>query len=369
MANLFRSFRARMLLLFACSMLAAGAVAYAVYEGLRSYYIKNAQYGDGLARWRSILRDIGDFNLVLIVFVPLAIAFFYLFTIPYTKYFKRISEGIRRLAGGDFTLRVDVRSGDELQTIAEDVNRASDQLRLAIERGDFAESSKDKLVLNLAHDLRTPLTSVLGYLDYVLNNENLPSEQAKHYTTIAYNKSLRLQKLIEELFELTRMSHGSLQLERGSINLAALLGQLVEELYPILESNGIVARLEAPSSAMIHGDGNLLARVFENLLTNAARYGKDGQFVDIRCTLEPGETVVQVFNYGQEIPETELPFLFDMFYKGDKARTSNAESTGLGLYIARNIVEQHRGTITAESNVIRTVFEVRLPREDDLRES
>ncbi|MFD0673535.1 sensor histidine kinase [Cohnella sp. GCM10027633] len=363
MPNLLLSFRARMLLLFALSMLSSGLITYALFEWLRSYYREHAQYGDTMAKLRAVLDDIGEFNFILIVFVPLAILFFYLYTKPYATYFKRISQGIRKLAAGDFASRVDVRSGDEFEAIAEDVNRASDQLRVAIERGDFAENSKDRLILNLAHDLRTPLTSVLGYLDYVLHNEKLTEEQARHYTQIAYAKSRRVEKLIEELFEIARLNHGKLPVERRSIDLGELLGQLIEELYPIFESSGVVARLDAPAPVLLSGDGDLLARVFENLLTNAARYGKDGQFIDVRCAAEPGEAIVQVVNYGQAIPEDELPYLFDMFYKGDKARSMQGEGTGLGLFIAKNIVEQHAGAISADSNVIRTVFEVRLPRE------
>ena len=112
---------------------------------------------------------------------------------------------------------------------------------------------------------------------------------------------------------------------------------------------------------VIWGDGELLARVFENLLTNANRYGKDGQFVDINGYLDAGEVVVQVVNYGDCIPQEELPHLFDMFYTGDQARTHQGGSTGLGLFIAKNIVEQHNGTISVQSNLIHTLFEVRLP--------
>lgn len=105
-----------------------------------------------------------------------------------------------------------------------------------------------------------------------------------------------------------------------------------------------------------------MARVFENLLTNAIRYGKDGQYIDIHCNLEAGNAVVQVINYGQRIPPEELPYIFDMFYTVDKARTEREGSSGIGLFIAKNIVEQHRGTISAQSDPVRTLFEVRLPQ-------
>jgi two-component system, OmpR family, sensor histidine kinase VanS len=363
MDSVFRSFRARMLILFGLSMLMAGLLTYILYKILQSYYNDRIRYpGDTTVFYRQLIGHIGDFNFFLIVFIPLAIMFFFLLTKRYAAYFRTISGGIRSLAVGDFNNRIKLNSGDEFERIADDINLASEQLKKAIERGDFAESSKDQLILNLAHDLRTPLTSVLGYLDLLLKNEQLTPEQARHYTSIAFTKSRRLEKLIEELFEITRMNYGMLTIDKQPIDLSELLSQLTEEMYPVFENNHLTARLNALPNTVIDGDGELLARVFENLLSNAARYGKDGQYVDISCGLEDSAAVVQVVNYGQIIPEHELPHLFDMFFKGDQTRSHQEGSTGLGLFIARNIVRQHGGTISAESNWVRTSFEVRLPR-------
>ena len=214
----------------------------------------------------------------------------------------------------------------------------------------------------MAHDLRTPLTSVLGYLDLILKDEKLTKDQIRHFLTIAFTKSQRLERLIDELFEITRMNYGILPLEKKPINLSDLLLQLKEELYPLFEKNNLIARMGDLPHLPILGDGEMLARVFENLLSNAIRYGYDGQFVDIKAFVDEEEVVVQVVNYGDSIPSDELPYLFDMFYTGDKSRTHQENSTGLGLFIAKNIVEQHDGAIHAESSLIRTVFEVRLPQ-------
>lgn len=353
-----------MIMLFALSMILAGGVTYLIYEGLRLYYKLAVRYEDPLAQFRSMVRQIGDINFFLIVFIPLSIMFFFFLTRPYLKYFDEISNGIHHLANGDFSNQVRVSSNDEFGYIAREINVASEKLKEAVERGDFAESSKDQLIVNLAHDLRTPLTSVLGYLDLILKDENLTKEQIKHFSTIAFTKSERLEILIDELFEITRMNYGMLQIEKRSIDISELLIQLDEELYPLLEKKGLEARLNMDSHLPINGDGKLLARVFENLLTNAIRYGYDGKFVDVNGYIESEEIVVQIINYGDSIPEEDLPYLFDMFYTGDKARSEQQGGTGLGLFIAKNIIEQHEGTISAESNVIRTIFEVRLPKEE-----
>ncbi len=359
-----RSFRSKMVMLFALSMILAGGVTYIIYEGLRIYYKLVVRFEDPLAQFRSMIRQIGDVNFFLIIFIPLSIMFFFFLTRPYVKYFDEISNGIHHLANGDFTNEVHVSSNDEFGYIAREINVASEKLKEAVERGDFAESSKDQLIVNLAHDLRTPLTSVLGYLDLILKDENLTKEQIKHFSTIAFTKSERLESLIDELFEITRMNYGMLQLDKRPIDISELLIQLEEELYPLLEKKGLEARLNMDSYLPISGDGKLLARVFENLLTNAIRYGYDGKFVDVNAYIESEEVVVQIINYGDSIPEEDLPYLFDMFYTGDKARSEQQGSTGLGLFIAKNIVEQHDGKISAESNVIRTIFEVRLPKEE-----
>ncbi|OAB45309.1 HAMP domain-containing sensor histidine kinase [Paenibacillus glacialis] len=361
MANMIRSFRSKMIVLLGLSMLFSGAITFIIYKALQLYYVK-VRFEDPLAQVRKVIANFGDLNFFLIIFIPLAILFFFFLTKPYATYFKEISTGIHCLANGDFNNRVHISSNDEFKDIAEDINLASEKLQEAVVRGDFAESSKDQLVLNLAHDLRTPLTSVIGYLDLILQDDQLTTEQVKHYSTIAFTKSQRLEKLIDSLFEITRMNYGMITIDKQSIDLSELLNQLNEELYPVFEKNNLIARLNVTPNVNISGDGELLARVFENLLANATRYGKDGQFVDMNCHLDGGEIVVQVINYGDCIPEQELPHIFEMFYTGDQARTHQDGGTGLGLLIAKNIVEQHNGVISVQSSVIRTIFEVRLPQ-------
>lgn len=351
-----------MIALLGLSMLLSGIITYSVFKGLQYYYRHHVLAEDQLAQTRNMIRSMGDINFFLIVFVPLSIMFFFFLTKPYAGYFREISKGIHQLSAGNFTNVVHISSNDEFAAIAAEINLASERLQSSVERGDFAESSKDQLVLNLAHDLRTPLTSVLGYLDFMLRDEALTAEQIRHYTTIAFAKSKRLEKLIDELFEITRMNYGMLTLHKQPIDLGELLRQLSEEAYPLFEKHHLTARLNVEPQLETIADGELLARVFENLLNNAARYGDDGQFIDLNARLEGDEIVIQVINYGASIPENELPHLFDMFYTGDQSRTHREGSTGLGLFIAKNIVERHNGTISAESNLIRTVFEVRIPR-------
>jgi len=157
------------------------------------------------------------------------------------------------------------------------------------------------------------------------------------------------------------MNYGQLSLQIAVLDLAELLAQLTEELYPLFEKHQLQSRLELPPKLIVEGDGELLARVFENLLSNAARYGGDGQYIDVVAVTNEHEASISVRNYGSVIPENELQHIFDIFYRGDKARVQHTESTGLGLFIAKNIVEQHGGKIEVSSDVTNTSFTVTLP--------
>lgn len=331
-----------------------------LYKVLQFYY-HTVRRESPLYQVRIFIRNIGEINFFMIVFIPLAVMFFLLLTRPYPVFFREISQGIRQLAEGKFHNRVEIPAVDEFGDIARDINQAGAYLQQAVERGDFAENSKEQLVLNLAHDLRTPLTSVIGYLDILLNDDQLSAEQVKHFTGIAFTKSLKLEKLIDQLFEITRLNYGKLPIQQQTVDLGELLVQLSEELYPVLEKHHLVCRLHIPERLVVQGDGELLARVFENLLNNAVRYGVDGQFVEVYGKLGEQEALVQIVNYGDRIPAEELPYIFDMFFTGDRARTNRDGGTGLGLFIARNIVERHQGAISVKSDAARTVFEVRLP--------
>lgn len=362
MAKMIQSFRSKMILLFGLSMLFSGGITFLIFKALQTYY-HTTRFENPLTQVRYFMRDVGDVNFFLIIFIPLSILFFFLLTKRYAGYFQEISNGINQLANGDFNRPIEIPTKDEFGHIARDINLASEKLKQAVERGDFAENSKEQLILNLAHDLRTPLTSVLGYLDFILHNNELTTDQIMHYSNIAYTKSRRLEILLDELFEITRMNYGKLKIEKKPINLGELLHQLNEELYPAFEKNRLTTRLELDLELYIQGDGEMLARVFENLLTNAIRYGHEGKFVDIHSHLQGEEAVIQIINYGNPIPQEEIPHLFDAFFIGDKARSYTDGSTGLGLFIAKNIIAQHEGTITAQSSLIRTIFEIRLPAE------
>lgn len=320
----------------------------------------------------ALFQPIADFRLLtLLLLLGGGILFFCLvFWFLQRKsfsYIAALSEEMRNMAGGDLRATVHIEGDDEFSEMGENLNRLGEELRSLMEREREAEKSKSELVTNIAHDLRTPLTSIVGYLDILrAKRDNLDAETTAHYTDIAYEKSKKLEKLINELFGFTKLSGGELVMHVSSLDLVQLLAQLLEEFYPSFVNAGLHYELIADRESLgIEGDPELLARVFENLIGNAIKYGAEGKQLRVYLVTEENFVTVRVVNYGKLIPAEELPHVFDRFYRVEQSRNAKTGGTGLGLTIAKNIVEMHRGEITVTSDWSGTAFVVRLPRNLD----
>ena len=224
-----------------------------------------------------------------------------------------------------------------------------------------AEQRKNDLVVYLAHDIRTPLTSVIGYLELLKEAPDLPVEQRAKYLSITLDKAYRLEQLINEFFEITRFNLQSIPLNRENIHLSYMLLQMAEEFYPILTPGGKSVRLDVPEDLSLYGDPDKLARVFNNILKNAAAYSYPDTVIEIRARQERNAVRITFTNQGPQIPEAQLNAIFEKFYRLDSARSSSTGGAGLGLAIAKEIVTAHKGTISASSGPEGTVFTIELP--------
>ena len=284
---------------------------------------------------------------------------------PYIRYISRISEAVQNISEGDLNTVIDVIGDDEFSSMAANLNHMAADIKKLMEKERESERTKNELITNVAHDLRTPLTSIIGYLELLAGNQQVPADMQHKYIEIAYGKSRRLQKLIEDLFGFTKLNCGKIAMHVGQI--VKLLGQLVEEAYPNFVEKGLSYDLQSNVPAkIINADGNLLARLFDNLIGNAIKYGADGKRVLVKIHAE-GETVtVSVTNYGYVIPADELPLIFNKFYRVEQSRSSSTGGTGLGLAIAKEIVDMHGGTISVASDLNGTVFTVKLQVDFDV---
>lgn len=280
---------------------------------------------------------------------------------PGIRYLGRISDAVQSISQGNLNTEVDVTGDDEFSAMAANLNKMSSDIRKLMDKEREAERTKNELITNVAHDLRTPLTSIIGYLELLAGNTQIPQEMQHKYIEIAYSKSRRLEKLIEDLFGFTKLNYGKIAMHIGQIDIVKLLEQLLEEAYPNFEEKNLSYDLQSNVPAkIISADGNLLARLFDNLIGNAIKYGADGKRVLVKIHGEEDTVTVSVTNFGRVIPADELPLLFNKFYRVEQSRSATTGGTGLGLAIAKEIVDMHGGTIRVASDLNGTVFTVKL---------
>lgn len=220
---------------------------------------------------------------------------------------------------------------------------------------------KNDLIAYLAHDLKTPLTSIIGYLSLLREVPDMPIEQRIKYVDITLKKSHRLEILINEFFEITRYNLQNIDLEKENLDLSYMLYQMADEFYPLLQEHGNTIKLNVPENVMILGDPDKLARVFNNILKNAIAYSYRDTEIQIWIEVESAKTRIYFKNSGRTIPAKKLDSIFEKFFRLDDARGEKTGGAGLGLAIAKEIVLLHKGEIIAESNNEVTIFCVVLP--------
>ena len=274
------------------------------------------------------------------------------------NYFQEVIEAMEALAGGESLIQLRPQLREEEQHM----NEVRLQIRRNEQLAKDAEQRKNDLVVYLAHDLKTPLTSVIGYLTLLKEEQMISPELREKYLSISLSKAERLEELINEFFEITRFNLTQLELELSTVSLDRMLEQTVYEFHPMLKEKSLTCRLDIePEHITISCDPDKLQRVFDNLLRNAVLYSGEGGIIAVCAKAADGKVTVQVENSGATIPQDKLERVFEQFYRLDSARQSRTGGAGLGLAIAKEIVRLHQGRIWARSQEGRTVFAVELP--------
>ncbi len=249
-----------------------------------------------------------------------------------------------------------------------EIQNELEKIKLANQKNQEAllqETQRTKdLVTFLAHDLRTPLASVIGYLNLLIDSPEITIETRAKYLGIALDKAYRLEYLIDEFFDITRFNFQNIVLDYSTFDLSLLLQQLNEEFYPILNKKEQVLEMTIPETCLIEADSTKLVRVFNNLLKNASAYGFEGSAICLNVSLSNAQLEISIVNEGNTIPPEKIEVIFDKFYRLDSARSSNSGGAGLGLAIAKEIVEAHKGDIKAISEKGSTTFVLHLPQKE-----
>ena len=331
--------------------------------------VRFSRHGDDLGMStgrlvRHLSRDtLVSFMLITVIAtICFFIIYFLLFIKRIVKDMTYISDRIIDIADGKSDEKIIIERQDEIGEIAGRINEMTEQInQLITSERDALQSNKD-LIACVAHDLRTPITSVKGYLDLALDTKHYDLEQRQKYVRIAQTKANRLEYLIHDLFNYTKLTSGELTLHRSKIDLVQLVEQMVEEFYPLFQEEELECTTKYNISYLeMNMDGELIARAVQNLLSNAIKYGKDGKHVYVELECLEQEVQIRVTNYGLVIPEESIKHLFDKFYRVERSRNVKTGGTGLGLNIAQEIVHLHGGRIQVTSGASGTCFTIALP--------
>ncbi|WP_457390135.1 sensor histidine kinase [Vagococcus carniphilus] len=275
---------------------------------------------------------------------------------------RHIISELHYISNGHYDHRIPFDLNGDSGKLIRSINALVDSTVEAIEEERRIEQSKDELITNVSHDIRTPLTSIIGYLGLIEEKKYSSDEELLKYTHTAYMKARQMKVLVDDLFEYTKVRQSNTPLSIMTFDMQQLIGQVVVDFELEASKKNVTVDFEAsPSSLMMEGDTEKLVRVFDNLLSNALKYGVNGKQIIIHSEKIGSEVVITVKNDGKEIPKQSLDLLFDRFYRVEESRSQQTGGTGLGLAIAQSIVTLHNGYIYATSENGWTSFVIHLP--------
>lgn len=294
--------------------------------------------------------------ILAIVIIVFAFLLFRMLLYSYKKYFEEVILGIDKLMEDNGIISL----SPELETIEHKLIYVKQTLEIRANKARRAEQQKNDLVVYLAHDIKTPLTSVIGYLCLLDENPDMSDEKKSKYIHTAWEKAIRLRTLVNEFFDITRSHSEQSPLQKTKIDLYYMLVQISEELYPQLNACKKHIKNQVDENIVVYGDSEKLARVFNNILKNAIAYSNENSIISISAS-ELSDRIIIKFENSGEIPEDKLDLIFDKFYRLNSARQTKTGGSGLGLAIAKDIVSLHGGQIKAESSNGYTAFVIEMP--------
>lgn len=331
-----------------------------------SYTLENIIFGvkDVLAKtfFDSSFYSLGTAFMFFLGVIDLAVLFWRLIRRYKQMQLRHIISELHYIANGNYDHRIPFELSGDLGKVVESINGLVDSTVEAIEEERKIEQSKDELITNISHDIRTPLTSIIGYLGLIEDKQYHSEEELLKYTHTAYSKSKQMKVLVDDLFEYTKVRQPSTPIQAIQFDMEQLLDQIAIDFELDAHKKGMSIEVTThPSPFIMEGDTEKLVRVFNNLISNALKYGKGGKQIILQAEKIGSEAVITIMNDGPTIPENSLSHLFDRFYRVEESRNQETGGTGLGLAIAQSIVVLHGGYIYAKSENHWTSFVMHLP--------
>lgn len=274
-----------------------------------------------------------------------------------------ILDYLKYIAQGHYEIRIPQTDLGEMDEVVSSINHLVDSTVRAIEEERKIEKSKDELITNIGHDIRTPLTSVIGYLGLIENQQYHSQEELARYAHVAYRKAQQMQSLVQDLFTYTATRQTTTEISPVQVQVLRFMEQLVADFELSAREKTIELRLDIrPKNLVASFDVDKMARVFHNLLSNALKYGIGAHYIELLAYQEEDYIYFKVKNDGQPLDQSELEDIFQRSYRADQSRSANQPGTGLGLAIVRNIVELHHGRVYAEVDGQETIFTIEIPQ-------
>ena len=285
------------------------------------------------------------------------VVYVYIFIVLAVIIYRFISKNVDSINEVYKSLDLILKEDNETIKLPSEVNEFSDKLNdikydyiLNKKNAKEAENKKNDLIMYMAHDLKTPLTSIIGYLTLLSDEKDISKESQQKYIKIALDKSLRVEDLTNQFFDITRYNLQNMPINKQEINLVYLLRQVIDECYPMLEKRNLKCEFKSIDKVMYYGDGDKLARAFDNLLKNAINYSYENTTIEIELEQKEEKISIVFKNKGDKIPEYKLDKIFEKFYRGDDSRASSTGGAGLGLAITKQIIELHQGKIYVKND-------------------
>ncbi|MBU3158766.1 HAMP domain-containing histidine kinase [Clostridium frigoris] len=342
--KIYNKIAAKLILLVAFALLISTIVFLVIARSLYSFVINTNTTGDAL------VRTFNNYSvLLLIIPISIFVAIFLFGINKRIRYLKYIISKVGSITNESFIEKLDFKGNDEITDLANSINIMSNRLKENYEKEKKIEKAKNELIVAVSHDLRTPLTSIIGYLELLKDDKFSYEDVQKDYLNVAYDKSISLKKIINELFEFTKLTNDITTLEKIPFNIATLVNQIIGEQIPFFNEKNIKVEIESTAEELYcEIDIQKMVRVIENIVKNAEKYSFPNTIFKVSMMEIENNIKISFENKGESISKEELEKIFEKMYRLDKSRTGETEGSGLGLAISKKIIEMHSGKLWAE---------------------
>ncbi len=328
-----------------------------MFDGLLNDFIAEKLASFDGALWYTLMPYKTPIVLIIYSLVVSVVAF--LVIKKENKYIDKVFNSINSILDDP---ELEIRMSNDLELLEVELNKIRMNVLENKTRAKDEENKRNDLIMYMAHDLKTPLTSVIGYLTLLKDEKKISKEMSDKYIDIALNKALRVEELTNQFFEITRYNLHEMELNKNNIDLTLLVDQLVDECYPMLQDKKLELNVVRKKKIMFNGDGDLLARAFGNLIKNAINYSIPNTKIEINIKDDKDSLELTFKNIGDKIPDYKLEKIFEKFYRADESRTSSSGGAGIGLSITKDIIELHDGSISVKNDDKYIIFTIVLPK-------